>query len=121
MDLLDRFFGRGTPTPDGPPVANPAIERPLSLGLLFDAPLELEPAAFPPSLRDYHREMAAGTTELHHVPRQQPPEGHPENDSPPGLIGLLAWRQHVVKLVGFNAPMPAAVVEGCVRPAHFDQ
>ncbi|MDB5309612.1 MAG: hypothetical protein JWO38_3814 [Gemmataceae bacterium] len=120
MDLHDRFFGRGTPTLGGPPVANPAIERPLSLQLLFDAPLDLDPDALTLALRTYHPELAAATAELLAVPRQGPPDGHPENDSGPGLIGLVGWGRHVVKLIGVNGPMPENVVELCVRPAHYD-
>jgi hypothetical protein len=121
MDLLDRFFGRGTPRPGGDPVANPALENPLALQALFDAPLDLDADAVALALRSYHPDLAAATAELMVVPREGAPEGHPENDSPPALLGLIGWGNHVVKLIGFNAPMPAEVVERCVRAAHYDQ
>jgi hypothetical protein len=119
MDLLDRFFGRGTPTPGGPPVANPRVERPVNLMALFDAPLDLDADALTLALRGYDPRLTDATAEVHVVDRTAPPEGHPENDSPPALLGLAAWGRHVVKLIGFNAPMPPEVVEACVRPAHY--
>lgn len=120
MDFLDRFFGRGTNPPGGPPVANPAIERGVALQLLFDAPLDLTADGLTAALRDYHPDLAAGTAELYPVP-YQPPEGTPEEQRPPNFLGLFGWGPHVVKFVGFNAPIPAKVAEGCVRPAHYDQ
>lgn len=119
MDLLDRFFGQGTPRPGGALVANPRLENPLGLQLLFDAPLDLDADALTLALRAYHPELADARAELHVVARTDPPDGHPENDSPPALLGLIGWGRHVVKMAGFNAPMPREAVELCVRTAHF--
>jgi hypothetical protein len=120
MDLLDRFFGRVTPTPGGPPAANPRIERPVNLMVLFDGPLDLDPDALTLALRGYDPALKDATAELHAVPRDEP-QGHPENDSPPAVLGLAGWGRHVVKLIGFNAPIPREVVDTCVRPAHYVQ
>jgi hypothetical protein len=119
MDFLHRFSGYGTPAPGGDPVANPRVENPVGLQLLFDAPLDLDADALALVLRAFHPDLAEAKAELHVVPRTAPPEGHPENDSPPAVLGLFAWGRHVVKLIGFNAAMPADAVEACVRPAHF--
>src|SRR3954468_19769096 len=100
MDFMDRFFGRDTPTPGGPPVANPRIERPVNLMALFDAPLDLDTDALTLALRGYDPALAAASAELLVVPRTEPPEGHPENDSPPAVLGLAGWGRHVVKLIG---------------------
>ena len=37
------------------------------------------------------------------------------------LLGLAGWGKHVVRFVGFDAPMPADAVEACVAPAHYPQ
>ncbi len=114
-DLLDRFFGRGVPQPGGPPVANPRLDDPVGLQLLFNEPLALDPDEVQKALRDYHSEMADATAELYVVP---PPAI--ADSTEPAFMGLLGWDRHVVKVVGFTAPMPAEAVKACVQPAHFD-
>ena len=64
------------------------------------------------ALRDYHADMADATAELHAVT--------PQTADEPTLLGLIGWGRHVVKVVGFDMPMPADAVAACVRPAHFD-
>jgi hypothetical protein len=113
-DLLDRFFGKGVPRLGGPPVANPRLADPIGLQLLFDDQFALDANEVTLALRDYHRDMAEATAELFHVP---PKAGASDE---PALMGLLAWERHVIKLVGFTAPMPADAVKACVQPAHFD-
>ncbi|MCS6866351.1 MAG: DUF4261 domain-containing protein [Gemmataceae bacterium] len=115
-DFLDRFSGKGVPRIGGPPVANPRLRDPVGLQCLWDGPLALDANEVQKALRDYHPEMAEATAELLEVP---PPEKTPPHGIEPTLLGLLAWDRHVVKLVGFNTPMPAEAVEACVRPAHF--
>lgn len=117
-DLLDRFFGRGVPKLGEPPVANPRLGDPVGLQLLLAEPLALEAEEVQKALRDYHTEMAEATAELYFVPPSDKPA------SPDGLdpmyMGLFGWGRHVVKVVGFNAPMPADSVKACIQPAHFD-
>jgi hypothetical protein len=117
-DLLDRFFGRGVPKLGEPPVANPRLGDPVGLQLLFDVPLALDAGEVQKALRDYHSEMAGATAELHPVPPSNKP---PQPDGlDPTILGLFGWDRHVVKVVGFAAPMPADAVNACVQPAHFD-
>jgi hypothetical protein len=112
-DLLDRFFGRGVPSLGGPPVANARLTDPIGLQLLFDDVFALDANEVALALRDYHSNMTEATAELFQVP---PKPGADE----PAVMGLLAWERHVVKVVGFTAPMPADAVKACVQPAHFD-
>lgn len=114
-DLLDRFFGKGTPRLGGPAVANPRLADPVGLQLLFNEPLALDAEEVTKALRDYHPEMAEAVAELYMVP---PPEKQSDG-SEPAIMGLLAWDRHVVKLVGFTSPMPEAAVKSCVQPAHL--
>lgn len=117
-ELFDRFFGKGVPRLGGPAVANPRLAAdPVGLQCLFDGPLALDAGEVQKALRDYHPEMAAATAEFTAVPPTDKPH-HPDGLHP-ALLGLLAWDRHVVKLVGFDSPMPRDAVEACVRPAHF--
>jgi hypothetical protein len=112
MGLIERFFGKrtGGPADDGKPVANPALENPLGLQVLFRGPLELDSAGLTRSLRAYHPELARATCDI-----------QPAGDGDHGLIGVVGWEKHVVKLFGVSAPMPSESVELCVRPAHYKQ
>lgn len=116
-DLLNRFFGKGVPNLGGPAVANPRLADPIGLQLLFDEIFALDAHEVSLALRDYHPDMVEATAELFHVP---PKAGAPNATDEPTVMGLLAWSRHVVKLVGFSAPMPAEAVKACVQPAHFD-
>jgi hypothetical protein len=118
MELLGRFFGRGQHRDGGLPVANPLLVDPLSVQVLFNThPLVLPAEQIQAALRAYHPELSAATVELTELPAQDAPADAP--GSPSAVVGLLAWGDHVVKLVGFNAPMPASAVERCVAPAHY--
>lgn len=112
MDLTDRFFGRGTPEPGGPPVANNRLADPPGYGLLFPEPPHLDAGELTGFLREYHPELAAATAELQMLP--------PQPGTPPRTVGLIAWGRHVVKVVGIDAPMPREAVERAVVPALFD-
>ncbi len=114
MSIFSRFFGRSAgdeegPGDDGPLVANEQIENGLSLQLLFNGPLP-DGAAITGAMRSYHACMANGRAD---VDREISQQG--------SLFGLAGWGQHVVKLVGFDTPMPAEAVENCVAPAHYDE
>lgn len=115
-DLLDRFFGKGIPRLGGPPVANSRLTDPVGLQLLFDEGFSLDAEQVALALRDYHADMAEATAELFAVPPK--PNAKPGDE--PALMGLLAWERHVVKVVGFAAPMPREAVQACVQPAHID-
>jgi hypothetical protein len=117
-DLRDRFFGKGTAGPGAPPVANLSWPDPPSFQLLFPGPLELDAEAVTKALRDYSPELKEATAELVRVPAPPPVPGG--TAGPPGLIGLVAWGKHVVKVVGFDAPMPASVLDRTVRISHYD-
>lgn len=115
MGLIERFTGQ--PEPDerfGHLVANPSVTRPISYQMLFMGLLDLDEDALTLALRSYHPLLAAARAELLPVTLMDAPgeESH-------SLIGLAGWDRHVVKLVGFNTPIPESVFEACVRPAHF--
>jgi hypothetical protein len=118
MDLRDRFFGKGTPKPGGLPVANALLTDPPSFQLLYPTPLDLDADALTQALRDYHPELAQATAELLRVPA--PPPLPDAIGSPPAMLGLVGWGRHVVKIVGFDAPMPSSVLDRAVQVAHYD-
>jgi hypothetical protein len=110
MGLLERFFGKGEakPSTSAPLVANMALKNTVSLQALFGGPLRLDAAALTKSLRAHHPSMSEGSCELDAALAKQ---GTP--------LGLVGWGSHVVKLVGFDVPMPAQIVEKCVAGAHY--
>jgi hypothetical protein len=112
MGLVERFFGRGEDAPGDPgPVANPALENPLSLQLLFPEESDvatLDARRLTETLRSVHPDLAEAVFE---VDAELAAKGTP--------LGLAGWGNHVVKLVGFNVPMPPEVIERCVAPAHY--
>jgi len=117
MDLRDRFFGKGTQLQGGLPVANLAWSDPPSFQLLFPMPLEIDATALQRSLREYHPDLAEATAELTPVPG---PMGSAVTNASPALMGLVAWGRHVVKVTGFDSPLPASVIDRTVGPSHYD-
>ncbi len=108
MSIFSRFFGRkDEPDDTGALVANPDLEDPVALTVLFAQPLNIDIAALGQALRAYHPSTADARCES--TPEQSP------------FIALAGWRNHVVRLVGFDAPMPADALEVCVAPAHYPQ
>lgn len=118
MDLKERFFGKGTPEPGGLPVANPLLTNPPSFQLLYSAPLDISSGELTQALRDYHSELAEATAEVVKVPA--PPPLQPGKESPAGILGLIGWARHVVKLVGSDSPLPVATLDEAVQPSHYD-
>ena len=117
MSFFDRFLGRrGDDDSLAAPVANPSLETPPSFTLLFPAPLDLDAAGLELMLRNYHPELELATVEFTPLTSERAPEdGEPE----PNLIGLAAWKDHVVKLVGFDHPVPEELFSHCVDPSHI--
>ena len=106
MSIFSRFFGRKEESTDsGALSANPDIAQPLSLQVLFAAPLAISEAALTEALRAYHPSMNEARAEI--APDM------------PEFLGMAGWDKHVVRLVGFNAPYPNDALETCVAPAHY--
>ena len=118
MDLKERFFGKGTPQPGGLPVANPLLTDPPTFQLLYPTALDIDSETLTRYLRDYHSELAEATAEVVKMPA---PPALPEGVAgPPGILGLIGWGRHVVKVVGFDSPMPVAALDRAVQPSHYD-
>ncbi|MFY1976006.1 hypothetical protein ACOTCQ_32575, partial [Achromobacter dolens] len=73
--------------------------------VVFAAPLALKADALAAALRAYHPEMRQARAEI-------------EPDMPE-LVGMVGWGRHVVRMVGWNAPLPQEALEVCVAPAHY--
>jgi len=109
MGLIDRFLGKRKASGASPVVASKSQDGSISLQLLFPGELRLDPGALERSLRAYHPSMSGASCEI-----------DVKLADTGAAIGLLGWGTHVVRLVGINAPMPAAVVEKFVAGAHYD-
>ncbi|WP_396332299.1 DUF4261 domain-containing protein [Burkholderia anthina] len=108
MSLISRFFGRkDAPDNAAELVAAPDIDNPLSVAVVFDGPLQVDIDALTAALRAYHPSM-----------RQARVETEPTLEQ---VFGLAGWGNHVVRLVGFDAPYPSDALEACVAPAHYGQ
>lgn len=118
MTFFDRFLGREpvasrelAAAPDGP-------GTPQGLQLLFPEKLDLDAEALTAFLRDYHPNMDGGSAELVRVVDSPDAGRLVSAEGPPAtVVGLLGWGSHVIKLAGFDAPMPYGPVETCVVPA----
>ncbi|MDQ8034358.1 MAG: DUF4261 domain-containing protein [Bordetella sp.] len=115
MSIFSRFFGRKDTPNDAPAaadatdatalVANPDIENPLSLQVVFPGSLPVQAGALTQALQGYHASTRDARVEV-----------APDMDE---LFALAGWGEHVVRLVGFNAPLPHDALEVCVAPAHY--
>jgi hypothetical protein len=81
----------------------------LSLQLLLDGPLQLQPGRVQTALRAWHPSLRQATFTA--LPWEKETGAH---------LGLIAWDGHVVQLAGFDTPMPSAALEQCVQPSHYD-
>lgn len=102
MSFFDRFSAARTdPDPQG-------------LQLLFFAPPDLVADAVVTFLRPHLPDVTCELAKVADVPAVLPQLG----DGPPAsAVGLIAWADHVVKLVVCDAPMPYGPVESCVGQA----
>jgi hypothetical protein len=117
MEFAERFMGQSDPgSSRAEMVANPAIERGPSYQLLFTGKLDLDEEALTLALRSYHPSLGKARAELMPVTLENAEPGEAQS-----ILGLVGWDAHVVKLVGFNAPIPQKVFDECVRPAHFSE
>lgn len=102
-DFFDRFTaaGRHDDLPPAPPAG---------LQLLADRPLPGDPAAVAEAIRLFHPTLAAATVEWVPVSAfAQPVAFEFGGEGPPvDWLGLASWGEHTVKLMGFDAAMPAA-------------
>ena len=66
MSVFERFFGRREDgaADKGKPVANPAIENPLALAVLFTDPPGMTSEGLTASLRAYHADLARATADV---------------------------------------------------------
>jgi hypothetical protein len=109
MGIFSRFFGKTDDDDRGAQLlANPEIERPLGLQVLFGEGPDLDPDRLAGALRSYDRSMARARCEV-----------DPGLSRDGTIFGLAGWGKHVIRLVGFDRPMPAQAMEACVAPSHY--
>jgi len=112
MSLYSRFFGRKDTDDlaDGQLLANPDIKEPLSLQVLFPETCRLDAEQLIGAFKSYHRSMSDVQCE---IDSDLIHEGK--------MLGMIGWGKHVIRLVGFDLPYPAAALEACVAPSHYTQ
>jgi hypothetical protein len=108
-ERLSRFVrGKGAPE-EALPEPNPEIVNSLNFKALFPSALSLDSTGLMEALRSYD---AAMSTAVCKPKISKPPQTSPE--------GLIYWENHIVRLVGVDAPAESEIVERCVTPAHYD-
>ena len=112
MSVFSRFFGKSDAddSGDGQLIANPKIEHPLSLQVLFSEPCLLDSDRLAAAFRAYHSSMARVRCEI---------DAALNRDGK--VFGMIGWGKHVVRCVGFDLPMPPDAVEVCIAPSHYPQ
>jgi len=80
----------------------------LSLQILYPGPLALDPRRLMRELRLYHPQLSRAAVNLDPILAR---EGIP--------VGKVRWGRHVIGLVGFNAPIPAQVLETCLGSGDY--
>ena len=110
MSVFSRFFGKSDTddSGDGKLFANPKIEHPLSLQVLFPEPCPLDSDRLADAFRSYHPSMSRVRCEI-----------DPALNREGKVFGMVGWGKHVVRCVGFDLPMPAEAVEVCIAPSHY--
>jgi hypothetical protein len=111
MSVYNRFFGKreADDSPDDL-IAEPKKEESPALQVLLAGRFKLDAAAVAKAMQAYHPSMVKARCE---APAELNKEGK--------VFGLAGWNQHVIKLVGFDLPMPKDTVELCVAPSHYPQ
>jgi hypothetical protein len=112
VSIFSRFFGRkeADDSAGEPLVANPDIKHPLSLQVLFPDAWHMDCDRLAEALRSYHSSMSGVRCEI-----------DPELMRDGRVFGMVGWGMHVIRLVGFDVPYPADILEACVAPSHYPQ
>ena len=110
MSILSRFFGNKDSKDEAGLIVNPDMDSSLSLQVLLSGDPKLHDQGLAKSFSEYHPGLKKSRVEID--------ADLASNGTPLGLIG---WGEHVIQIIGFDQPMPAAVVEKCVAPSHYDQ
>ena len=115
MSLIERFLGK--PDADRPLTelaANPAIENPLHVAVLFSKSFDFDGEAIAQALRSLDPKLEKARVETVRLDDDRMP------DDAGNMIGLAGWGPHVLKLIYYEAPVPDNIFEACVRFAQFD-
>jgi hypothetical protein len=112
MSIFSRFFGRKEADDSAGEllVANPDITHPLSLQVLFSDAWRMDCDRLAEAFRSYHSSMSGVRCEI-----------DPELIRDGRVLGMVGWGMHVIRMVGFDVPYPANLVEACVAASHYPQ
>ena len=106
MPFAARFAARLVPGPS------------VGLQLVFPVPLAatgIDPAALAAEVRAYHESLADAVVEFAAGPEVA---GLVAGGGPPlSWAAVVSWDAHVIKVAGFDGPMPYGPVASCVAPA----
>jgi hypothetical protein len=112
MSMFSRFFGKRNDDDlsVGQLVANPKSEPLIGLDVLFANKPKLNSQNLSSAMRTFHSSMRSAKAEI-----------DPALAAEGKFLGLVGWGKHVIRLVGFDLPMPKDATEACIAPAHYPQ
>jgi hypothetical protein len=111
MSFLSRFIGqRDSAEPGSPFQINTNLKDPLRLQVLMERPLQLQSLQFMPAVQACHESMKNARCQV-----------DPELCVEGGVMGLIGWANHVIRLVSLNCPMPYDSIDWCINPANYPE
>lgn len=87
---------------------NTSLKDPLRLQVLMERPLQLQSVQFMPAVQACHESMKNARCRV-----------DPELCVEGGVMGLIGWANHVIRLVCLNCPMPLESTDWCINPANY--
>ncbi len=110
MSTITRFFGEQDPENTRCLVANPKMDgNPLSLQILFPKKFHLSELGLTKSLRKHPLSSKTARIEIE---QECATHGTP--------LGLAGWDDHVIQIIGFDAPIPHDELAFSLQVSHCD-
>lgn len=109
MSILSHFFNKKKQPVTQTLSPNPAIKNPISFSIIFNDELAIDKDYVLKKLRNLdlsmnntvYQDLSPQTSQIYYA--------------------LIGWQKHIIKVIGFNAPLPKDSLEKCVAPAHYSQ
>lgn len=112
MGIFSNLFGQKksiVQIPTEAIVENPEIKHPLSLAIVVKGKISIDE-------NKLLNQLSTLDSSLKNVRYQKF-----NNDIDEQFYGLIGFNNHVIKIIGIDAPYPADELESCVAPAHYSQ
>jgi Domain of unknown function (DUF4261) len=109
MGLFDKLFGKASPS-EAADLESDTAGAPRGILVVFANRHSYTTATLLQSLQKLSPGMQSVTVQV-----------LPGTESKGTPVHRISWADHVVDVVGLDAPLPKTTVENCVQPAHYPQ